>query len=73
MSDPRYILLTIGMVALFLAVLYTCLGKAWNRSNAWIYRAKEPVQYWLVVGAYYLGGVASIIGFLLLTFDRFSK
>jgi len=64
MSDPRYVLLAGGIVFLLLAILYTCIGKAWSRSYTWIYRTKEPVRYWLEVGAYYLVGLGLIIGFL---------
>jgi hypothetical protein len=64
MSDPRYVALAFGLFSLFLAILYSYLGKAWNRSNAWIYRTKEPTQYWLLVGTYYLSGIAFVAYYL---------
>ena len=70
MSDPFWLLkppyafFTVGMVFLFVAVLYTYIGKAWSRSNTWIYRTKEPTRYWLEVGSYYLVGIG-LIGLFL--------
>lgn len=61
---PPYAFFTAGMVFLFVAVLYTYIGKAWNRYNAWIYRAKEPKRYWSEVGSYYIVGIVLIGVFL---------
>ena len=54
---PPYTLFDFGMFLLFLAALYTYLGKVGLRGGGWIDRAKEPRRYWWAVTAYYLGGV----------------
>jgi hypothetical protein len=69
-ADPPWhirrenILLAFGMFALFLAMVYTYTGKAWTRFHGWVYRAKEPKQYWIEVATYYLGGVGLIVLYL---------
>lgn len=69
---PPYTLFDFGMFLLFLAVLYTYLGKVGLRGGGWIYRAKEPRRYWWAVAAYYLGGVF-LIGFFLYEVHAFSN
>jgi len=52
--------LVFGVFLLFLGVVYTCLGKSYNRFHGWVYRSKEPKEFWWSVATYYLGG-----GFLI--------
>ena len=59
-----YIYLTAGVSLLFLGVFSTYTGKASSRFR-WIYRAKEPSEFWWAVAIYYLGGVLLIGIFLL--------
>ena len=56
---PPYTLITSGMFILFLAVVYTFIGKAWTRTR-WVYRAGEPKWYWFEVAMCYLVGVGLI-------------
>jgi hypothetical protein len=42
-----------------MAVFSTFTGKTSARF-CWVYRAKEPIVFWLVVAMYYLGGVCFI-------------
>jgi hypothetical protein len=60
---PPYIYLTAGVTLLFLGVFSTCTGKASSRFR-WIYRAKEPSEFWWAVTIYYFGG-ALFIGYFL--------
>jgi len=62
---PPYIYLIVGVVLFSAAVVWTCIGKARSRFHGWVYRAQEPVVFWLVVATYYLGGVLLIGIFLL--------
>lgn len=61
---PPYTLFDFGLFSLFLAVVYTLLGKVGLRGGGWIYRAGEPRRYWSTVAMYYLGGVLFIVLFL---------
>ena len=61
---PPYIYLILGVISFSAAVVWTSIGKAWTRFYGWVYRAKEPKQFWLVVALYYLGGVFFIGIFL---------
>jgi len=67
-SDPFW--LAFGMFLLFLAVVYTYIGKAWIRFHGWVYRADRPKRYWLEVIMYYLGGIG-LIGLFLYSFNAF--
>jgi hypothetical protein len=69
---PPYTLLDFGIFLLFLAVLYTYLGKVGLRGGGWIYRAEEPRRYWWAVAAHYLGGVG-VIGYFLYVVHAFSN
>jgi hypothetical protein len=69
---PPYTFLTFGVVLLFLAVVYTYIGKAWIKFHGWVYRAEEPKRYWLEVAMYYLLGVG-LIGLFLYEFHPFKK
>jgi hypothetical protein len=63
---PPYIFLTLGVVSIFAATVFTCMGKAWVRFNGWVYRAKEPRSFWWEIALYYLIGVWFIRHFLYL-------
>ena len=54
---PSYVLLIFGIFSLFMAVLGTCTGVTGARYGGWVYRDKEPTQYWWTVALYFFGGV----------------
>jgi hypothetical protein len=60
----HYIYLILGIISFSGAVVSTCTGKTRARFSGWVYRAQEPVVFWLVVATYYLGGVFFIGIFL---------
>jgi hypothetical protein len=62
--ESPYIYLILGVFLFSLGVVWTCTGKASARFS-WVYRAKEPVVFWLLVAMCYLGGVLFIGIFLL--------
>jgi hypothetical protein len=61
---PSYVLLTLGVISFFAAVVWTYKGKAWIRFHGWVYRAEEPIRFWWEVAMYYLVGVC-FIGYFL--------
>jgi cytochrome b561 len=61
----QYIYLILGVITLSGAVVSTYTGKTWARFGGWVYRAKEPNDFWWVVAIYYFGGVLFIGIFLL--------
>jgi uncharacterized membrane protein YidH (DUF202 family) len=61
---PPYTLLTFGAFLILLAVVYTCIGKAWVRFHRWVYRNEEPRRYWMEVLTYYLVGIVLLGVFL---------
>jgi hypothetical protein len=61
---PPYIFLILGALSFSAAVVWTCIGKARTRYSGWVYRAKEPTQFWWVVAIYYLSSVLFIGTFL---------
>lgn len=63
-SRSSYLFLMAGIFLFSVAVVSTCTGKASTRFS-WVYRAKEPVVFWLLVAMYYLGGLFFIGIFLL--------
>lgn len=69
---PPYIYLFIGVFLLSMAAFSTLSGKISARFS-WVYRAKEPVVFWLVVATYCLGGVLFIGIFLLSKASGISK
>jgi hypothetical protein len=61
---PRYIFLITGIISLSGAVVSTYTGKSWGRPAGFVYRAKEPKQFWWLVAAYYVIGIWFIASFL---------
>jgi hypothetical protein len=61
---PPYNYLILGVITFSAAVVSTCTGKTIARYAGWVYRAKEPTQYWGTAAMYYLGAVLSIGIFL---------
>lgn len=59
-SSSPYILVILGGILFCAGVVWTCTGKARTRSHGWVYRAQEPIVFWLVVAAYYLGALLFI-------------
>jgi len=59
-----YILLVLGFVLLFGAVVSTCTGVTLARFRGLVYRAKEPNEFWWIVAIYFVGGVLFIGTFL---------
>ena len=60
---PPTTLLLMGGVLFYAAVFATFTGKISARFS-WAYRTKEPIVFWLLVAAYYLGSVC-FIGYFL--------
>ena len=56
----HYIYLILGIISFCAAVVWTCTGKARTRFHSWVYRAQEPLVFWLVVATYYLGALLFI-------------
>ncbi len=61
---PSYILLILGFVLLFGAVVSTCTGVTLARFRGLLYRAKDPRDFWWLVTIYFLGGLLFIGIFL---------
>ena len=61
---PPYIFLILGVISFSGAVVSTYTGKSWGRFGGFVYRAKEPKQFWWLVATYYLIG-AWFIGYFL--------
>ena len=59
---PRSSLLIFGGISFCAAVVWTFTGKAKTRFHGWVYRAQEPIVFWLVVATYYLGALL-FVGF----------
>jgi hypothetical protein len=57
--ESSYYFLILGVFLFSLGVVGTCTGKTSARF-CWVYRAKEPVVFWLLVATYYLSGVLFI-------------
>jgi len=57
---PPYGWLAFGAVLLSLALIGTCTGRTRARFQGWVYRAQEPVLFWLLVAMYYLAGIGFI-------------
>jgi len=55
----------VGLLSLLAASVFTFTGRAWVRFNGWVYRAKEPREYWGGVAAYGVVGVALVAYYLM--------
>jgi cell division protein FtsW (lipid II flippase) len=53
--------LVFGVCLIFLGVVYTCMGESYERFYGWIYRSKEPKEFWWSVATYYLLGIFFIV------------
>jgi hypothetical protein len=49
--------LILGVISFSAAVVWTCIGKARARFGGWVYRAQEPIVFWMVVATYYLAAL----------------
>jgi hypothetical protein len=57
MSDQEpFVFLAFGMFFIVIGMIQTYLRKVWLRGGGWIYRDKQPIQYWLTIATCYLGG-----------------
>jgi hypothetical protein len=54
-------LLLFGVVLIFLGVVYTCMGESYEKFHGWIYRSKEPKEFWWSIVGYYLTGISCIV------------
>jgi hypothetical protein len=68
---PPYTYLLMGGVFFSMAVYSTFAGRTSARFS-WVYRAKEPISFWVLVALYYFGGVL-FIGIFLYQVDAISK
>jgi hypothetical protein len=53
--------LVFGVCLIFLGVVYRCMGESYERFYGWIYRSKEPKEFWRSVATYYLLGIFLIV------------
>jgi len=53
--------LVFGVCLIFLGVIYTCMGESYEKFHGWIYRSKEPKEFWLSIVGYYLTGISCIV------------
>jgi hypothetical protein len=58
--NPKFHYFMVGVIFLAAAVVSTCTGKTIARYRGWVYRAKEPNEFWGVVAIYYLGTIVCI-------------
>jgi hypothetical protein len=59
-ASTPYGLLFLGGFAFLMAAAATSSGRAWARFHGWVYRTKEPKQFWEIVGGFYLLGLFCI-------------
>ena len=52
--------LIVGIILITAAVVSTRAGKTIARYQGWIYRDKEPSDFWWGVALYFLGGIICI-------------
>jgi hypothetical protein len=69
---PPYVFLTLGVVSVSAAVIFTSTGRVWVRFNGWVYRTKEPRSFWGEVAAYLVVGLC-FIAYFLFQFLRFAR
>ena len=58
--NPKFIYFILGVIFLSAAVVSTCTGKTIARYKGWVYRAKEPSDFWWGVAIYFLAGILGI-------------
>jgi len=54
--DSPYYFLIFGLIFFCLGVVWTFMGRAWGRYS-WVYRSRDPIDFWLLVGVYYIAGI----------------
>jgi hypothetical protein len=54
----------VGGIFLAAAIGSTCAGKTIARYRGWVYRIKEPNEFWQVVVIYYLAAVVALVIYL---------
>lgn len=57
------IFMVLGGACFCAAAVWACIGKARSRFG-WVYRAEEPIVFWVVVAIYFLAG-SFFIGYSL--------
>ena len=57
--NPEFPAVMIAVIFLAAAVVSTLTGKTISRSRGWVFRAKDPSDFWGCVAIYY---VAAIVG-----------
>ena len=70
--DPPQVWFSAGMFVLFLAMVYSYIGKVCDHSFGWVERVKDPKGYWLALVAHYLLGFG-LIGIYLCKIHAFSN
>jgi hypothetical protein len=55
--NPKFIYFLLGVILFIVVVISMCTGTTIGRYRGWIYRAKEPNDFWGVVAIYFLGGL----------------
>lgn len=67
--DPQFPFFMIGVIFLAAAVVSTWAGKSIARYRGWVYRTKEPKEFWQVVVTYYLAAIFGIAIYLRSVFS----
>lgn len=65
MSNYAYAYLVFAVLFFFAGVASTFAGKTFARYGGWAHRDKEPIQFWVTVALYYLGGVYFMVKYFL--------
>jgi hypothetical protein len=58
--NSKFIYLVLGLIFLSAAVTSACTGKTIARYRGWVYRDKNPSDFWWVVAIYWLAGMLGI-------------
>ena len=62
-----------GAVLIVLGVVYAGMGESYERFHGWIYRSKQPTDFWESIVGYWLAGIFCIVADVLdLPSDRYS-
>jgi hypothetical protein len=58
--NPKLIYFILGVIFLLAAMVSACAGKTIARYKGWVYRDKEPSDFWWGVAIYFLAGLLGV-------------
>jgi hypothetical protein len=62
-----------GVALIVFGVVYACMGESYERFHGWIYRSKQPWDFWESIVGYWFVGISCIVADVLdLPSDRYS-